>query len=274
MLGDLAGDVAVGGAALDRVADGKPKSELPLRDKLRGLDAREEPFLELGVVQVLADEDELGLAFLAGFPRLVEVAVEDHVHRLKHETLLTVCDVQHALHAVQVRALVHQEVVDPPLKRVEVEGLVLDDADGGDGVVVLVLVVGVEELGVHVYRLLQVKGVDVEDQIDGDFGLLGSDDGCGRVDGLEPGGDALHVGFVDEIHLVENHAIGEGDLLDRLVLGALGLLLVQVLLDVFGIHEGDDAVQAKVLLDAVVDEEGLCDGRWVRHSSGLDKDAV
>jgi hypothetical protein len=168
----FAGDEAVAGAALDRVADGEPKGELPLRDQLRGLDAREEPFFELVVVQVLADEDELGLAFLVVGPRRVEVAVEDHVDGLEHETLVAVCDVQHALHAVQVRTSVHQEVVDPPLKRVEVEGPVLDDADGGDGVVVLVLVFGVEELGVHVHRLLQVKGVDVEDGIDGDVGAL------------------------------------------------------------------------------------------------------
>ena len=71
----------------------------------------------------------LALPFLVFSPRFVEISVEDHVHSLEHETLLGVCDVQHALHAVQVRALVHQEVVDPALDRIKVQRSALDDGD-------------------------------------------------------------------------------------------------------------------------------------------------
>ena len=135
-------------------------------------------------------------------------------------------------------------------------------------------VLRVEELRVHVNSFLEIKRVDVKDRIDRDGGTFGSDDRCGRVDRLEPGLDPLDVGFVHQVHLVEDHPVGESNLLDRLVLGALRLLLVQVLFDVLSVHEGDDAVQAEVLLDVVIDEEGLRDRRRVRHSGGLDQDAV
>ena len=77
----------------------------------------------------------------------------------------------------------------------------------------------------------------------------------------------------DEIDLVENHAIGEGDLLDRLVLGALGLLLVQVLLDVLGIHEGDDAVEPRKLLTLSSTKKVCATGGGIGHARGLDQDA-
>ena len=63
-------------------------------------------------------------------------------------------------------------------------------------------------------------------------------------------------------------------LLDRLVLGALGLLLVEVLLNVLGVNQRDDAVEAEVLLDLVVDEEGLRDWCRIGHAGRLDDDTV
>merc|ERR1712196_50739 len=56
--------------------------------------ARLESRLESFVVEVLADKDKLALTLLTWCPLLVEVAVEDHVHRLVHEFLRGIGDGQ------------------------------------------------------------------------------------------------------------------------------------------------------------------------------------
>ncbi len=66
----------------------------------------------------------------------------------------------------------------------------------------------------------------------------------------------------------------ESDLLDGLVLGALLLLLVEVLLDVLGVDERDDAVQAREAADVLIHEEGLRHRRRVRHAGRFDDDAI
>ena len=65
-----------------------------------------------------------------------------------------------------------------------------------------------------------------------------------------------------------------GNLLDRLVLGALRLLLIQVLLDVLRVDESDNAVEPKGRFGRVVHEEGLRDRRRVGHARRLDDDPI
>jgi hypothetical protein len=84
------------------------------------------------------------------------------------------------------------------------------------------------------------------------------------VDGAQALLDAVEVLRRHEVRLVEQQAVGERHLLHRLVLHPLRLLLVQVLLDVLGIHQRDDAVQPREPLHVVVNEEGL---RGSVHSS-------
>ena len=60
---------------------------------------------------------------------------------------------------------------------------------------------------------------------------------------FQPRLDAHEILLRDEVRLVEEHPVGEGDLLDRLILGALGLLLVEVLLYVLRVDERHDAVE-------------------------------
>ena len=94
------------------------------------------------------------------------------------------------------------------------------------------------------------------------------------VDLLEPRLDARELLLGHEVGLVEQQPVGERHLLDRLVLGALGLLLVEVLLDVLRVDERHDAVEPRELLHLVVDEEGLRHRRRVGHPRRLDDDAV
>jgi len=50
--------------------------------------------------------------------------------------------------------------------------------------------------------------------------------------------------------------------------------LVEVLLQVLGVDERDDAVQREPRLDILVHEKGLRDGCGVSEARGLDDDAV
>ena len=79
---------------------------------------------------------------------------------------------------------------------------------------------------------------------------------------------------LEQIDLVEDQPVGEGHLLDRLVLRPLGLLLIEVLLDVESVDHCDDAVEARKLLNRLVHEEGLGDRARVRQARRLDDDRV
>lgn len=59
-----------------------------------------------------------------------------------------------------------------------------------------------------------------------------------------------------------------------LVLNALRLLIIEVLLDVLGVHHSDDGVQGQPASQAVVYEEGLRDRRWIGQAGGLNQDGV
>mmetsp|Transcript_18354 Transcript_18354/g.31238 ORF Transcript_18354/g.31238 Transcript_18354/m.31238 type:complete len:347 (-) Transcript_18354:315-1355(-) len=259
--------------ALDAVADLEAERlELPL-DVLGGREAGFEGGAERGAVEVLADEDELVALHLVLVPRL-EVAVEDHVHGLVDELGLGVLDGEHALHAVDVGALGLEDLAHPVLHEVEVDVALLHHAQAAHRVVVLVLPVGVEELGVHLERPLQVEALDAEDAVDGDLGPVAAQDRRERVERLQPPLDSGQVLLRHEVRLVEEQPVGERDLLHRLVLGALGLLLVEVLLDVLRVDQRDHAVEAGALLDRLVHEEGLHDRSRVGEASRLDDDGV
>ncbi len=92
-----------------------------------------------------------------------------------------------------------------------------------------------------------------------------------RADGVDGAHGLLDLRELfrrDEIGLVEQHDVGEGDL----VLGLAAVLQAQR--QVLGIDEGDDRVEFGLGADVVVHEEGLGDGNRVGEAGGLDDDAV
>ena len=80
--------------------------------------------------------------------------------------------------------------------------------------------------------------------------------------------DALERRLVHEVGLVEQHEVGEGHLLGRLV------ELVDVLLEVFGVHHRHDGVERELVLELIVEEEGLRHRTRIGHARGLDEDVV
>mmetsp|Transcript_49368 Transcript_49368/g.105448 ORF Transcript_49368/g.105448 Transcript_49368/m.105448 type:complete len:344 (+) Transcript_49368:513-1544(+) len=273
-LDDLTLLPAVAGTALDDLPDAEAQVLYLLLASILFEPARLELRFKLVLVKVLTDEDELRVALLVRSPFLVEVAVEDHVHRLVDKLLVRLGDGENTLHAVDVCALVLQQIAHPGLHQVKVHFAFLKDAQAGDSAVVRVVAVGSEELRVHIEHALEVEAANVEDGFGRHVRLLAALDGCKLVDSFEPSLDAHQVLLAHQVNLVEQHTVGKCNLLDRLVLRTLGLFLVQVLLDMLRIDQRHDAVEPCEALDIVVDIESLCDGGRISHASRLDQDSI
>ena len=138
----------------------------------------------------------------------------------------------------------------------------------------LVLSIGVQKLRVHFQRAVKVKGADVDEVCRVDQTVFRVVDGGGFVDGFDFACNTLNFFLGHEVNLVEHDAVGKSQLFHGLIFNALGLFLVDVLNDVFGIHDGDDAIEFVPLGHLVVNKEGLRHGCRVGQSGGFDEDAV
>src|SRR5262249_14550432 len=88
-----------------------------------------EAFPDLGLGQLAADEDDAAFPLLARLPWALVVAVENHVHALKHKARVVVLERQDALAAQNARPLRLHEVLHPGEELVRVERLVGPERD-------------------------------------------------------------------------------------------------------------------------------------------------
>src|SRR6476620_6449132 len=109
------------------------------RNQVPSRQAGLEPLPDLVFRQLAADEDEAALAFLAGLPRPLVIAVENHVHALEHEALVVVLEGEDAFAAQNARPLLLHQVLHPGEELVRVERLVGPDRDRVHLFVVIVL---------------------------------------------------------------------------------------------------------------------------------------
>src|SRR5215475_9945269 len=115
-----------------------------------------EAFPDLLLRQLAADEDDAALALLARLPRTLVVAVENHVHALKHEALVVVLERQDALAAQNARPLRLHEVLHPGEELVRVERLVGLERDRLHLFVVIMLQAAVVAMRVAVIMVMAV----------------------------------------------------------------------------------------------------------------------
>mmetsp|Transcript_29950 Transcript_29950/g.75126 ORF Transcript_29950/g.75126 Transcript_29950/m.75126 type:complete len:417 (+) Transcript_29950:116-1366(+) len=303
-----------------------------------------EAALQLLAVEELADEDHLVDALLVSPPGpdgpvLAGAKVDHHVHALEDVLLVRALHAEDALGAVQVGALLLQQLRQPLVELLHVQGALQLDAHAADVVVVLVLVFVVvagvfavvvvavvvvlmpvvrvvvvvvvlrvlavvvvtvmlvlvavamimvvmvvvamvilllqdQKVGVLLQHLLQVKGLDAQHLGEVHLGVLRLDDVRNLVDAPDALLDVRLLARVHEVRLVQQDAVRKRNLLDRLVDDAVLLLLVQVLHDMLGVHDGEDGVQAHAGLDLVVHKKGLRHGRGVRQAGRLHQDGV
>src|SRR5258707_3223593 len=102
-----------------------PRCRAQVPSRQAGLEA----LPDLVLRQLAADEDEAALALLAGLPRPLVIAVENHVHALEHEALVVILEGEDALAAQNARPLLLHQVLHPGEKLVRVERLVGPDRD-------------------------------------------------------------------------------------------------------------------------------------------------
>lgn len=69
---------------------------------------------------------------LARAPGALEPPVEHHVHTMKHVATILTADVEHAFHPEDVLAPTLQQVREPVVHLLPVDGPAIGDADGGD----------------------------------------------------------------------------------------------------------------------------------------------
>ena len=124
-----------------------------------------------------------------------------------------------------------------------------------------------EERRLRDEKLLEIEGANVEDVVHGNFGLLTTHHRRELVhppDALFDADQGLLVRY--EVDLVDDDAVGEGELPLGFVDRALGLLFIEVLFDVLRVDAGDDPVEPVMLLAGVVHEESLSDRSRIGHS--------
>ena len=124
------------------------------------------------------------------------------------------------------------------------------------------------ELGIDVEDPAEVEAAEAQYLIQRDIGALGAGDRGQRVKLAQARLDRDQFGLADQVGLVEDDPVGEGDLLARL------LRVVQTRHDVFGVDQGGDAVELRLRLDVLIDKEGLGHRAGVGQASGLDDDGV
>src|SRR5690606_8799801 len=134
--------------------------------------------------------------------------------------------------------------------------------------VVVLVIVALQERWVDLEHRVQVESADVEDLGDRRVPEVHRPHRRARVHATEPGLQPLARRVVHQVDLREQDPIGEADLLLRL------LVLVELLLAVTGVDDGDDRVEQIVVGDVVVDEEGLRDRPRIGHAGGLDDDPL
>src|SRR5581483_3864099 len=217
---------------------------------------------DLFLIEIFPDENEPVDSFFAFSPAPSRAALEEHVHALKNELVGIAAKIQNPLHAHDVRALLGNHRPEPlaHFQAVEIAGD--DDRDRRDIFGVLVIV------GVILRLTFEREALEIEDDRNVDVGILRLADARGAVDVAN---FIFQLGQIlgrDQVHLVEQQEVGEGDLFFRLG-GA-----VELLEDVLGIDDRHDAVQAEFAADAVVDEKRLRDRRGIGEAGGLDHERI
>ncbi len=157
-------------------------------------------------------------------------ALEDELH-------VAPGDVEDPLHAEDVGPALAEELADPRLQLHLVEGAVEGEAHRSDGAVVDVAGV-VEEHRVDGEGAAEIEGAEAHHLVDGQLGVAGGVDLGEAVERVDPRLDGGELGGGDQVDLVEEDDVGEGDLL--LALGAV----VEVEEDVPGVDDGDEPSSA------------------------------
>ena len=135
-------------------------------------------------------------------------------------------------------------------------------------IVIVVVVFDFEEFRLDVEDTVEIEGAPVQHRVERDVALFGGIQLRIRVDRADARLDFAQFRGRDEIDLVENDDVGEGDLVFRF------RGVAQPGGQPFGVGDGDDGVEPRGGAHVLVDEEGLGDRRGIGEARRLQNDRV
>src|SRR5579864_6649090 len=252
--------------------------------------------------QVATDEDDAAFALLVFVPGPLVIAVENHMHALKHEALVVALERQDALAAQNVGPFLLHEVLNPGKEFIGIERLVAFQRDrlhvfvvivlqaavmmGMMVVVVVVMIMAVLVIMVVIMAMrmtvavafqkrrldvedaVEIEGVAVQNFVERNLGTLRLVQAGIGIDAADTRLDVAQLFGRDQIGLVDEDDVGKGDL----VLGLGGVL--EPVVEPLGIGDGDHGVELGAPPDVLIDEEGLRHRRRIGQPRGLDDDGV
>ena len=135
-------------------------------------------------------------------------------------------------------------------------------------VIMVVVIVADEEVRFDVEDAVEIKGSTLEHIGERDVAFLRAMKGRVRINGPNARLNLPQFRRADEIGLIEDNDVGEGDLVLRLgrVAQALG--------EPFGVGDRNHGVEPRSLFHVLVDEEGLRHRRRIGEARRLDDDRV
>ena len=234
-------------------------------------------------------------------------AVELHVDALEDEPLRIAGDVQHAFHAENVLSFVAEQYRDPLVEFLRVQRARLQNADGRHGLVVgvivgfivLIVVLGVvavvvmvgvcrvaaivvvavvhdperdgfwlrQKIGFELQDPVEVEALHVEHGVHADDAVRRPVNFRGRVHPVDLRFERVEFGGAREVALVQQHHVGEGDLL-------ADFAAVPVQGRVLGVDQRDDTIERGFRLKFVVGEKRLGNRAGVGEAGGFDQDVI
>ena len=253
-----------------------------------------QPGLEQVLGQFNADEDHFADFGLACSPFGAQVAAHELVHTLEDDLAVHARNVQHTLVAQHARAVDLHHRAQEVFQLGGVEGLV-GLVDEGLHVVVMrmvmrvvagfavsvvmgmvvlvtmavsVVAVGIvlEKIGVDVELGVEVEALEVKDLGNGHLAKMHALLRRAGVHVLDAVGEGVGLRLGHQVGLADEDLVGKAHLAARF------LALVQLLLAVLGVHQGQDGVEQVQLGNLVVHEEGLGDRTRIGHAGGLEDD--
>src|SRR5581483_4127326 len=119
------------------------------------------PSLELVAIEMTADEDDAAVPGLVGLPWSLEVAFEQHVHRLEHEPAIVARDIDDALATQDVRAARLGELGEPRAHLLRIHSRVRGQRDAVHVVVVPIARCAINAMIVRAMLVVDVAGFAV-----------------------------------------------------------------------------------------------------------------
>ena len=212
------------------------------------------------------DEDEAVFArSVSPWPAIR--SIDEHVNALENNAVGLVFNGKDALHAKNVRTLLLNELAQPIVELLAITVTRRLDTHAGD-VGVVVMMPGLEEVGIHLHGAIKIEATDIHNLGDIDVRAGRAVDDSEGIHVTDAVFESDEIRLAREVAFVEKDDVCKSDLLGGFI------VFVDMLQDVLRIHECHHAIDEEFFFHLLVHEERLHDWTWVSEASRLNEDVV